>query len=681
MLHLRGIRGCGVKLQTAPPLKCQKYLAKAYSTFNKPPLLSQSHIKPIWSSQLLVSSRLNTLSTINAFRNQTVVSKLNFIKPHVWQTRTFFNFWSRDEDANGVAAARLKKVWTRRATDEDYENSYYDYKKRQWVKIGASDYKPWLKYRPKQIILAILLLLLGLSAFIELDLFNKNKNMDYYMRVLKAIFQEPIEMGKHIWFSFLNFLLRWIMWVAPFKHGIMSSFWRNLVVGEEDWVPFEVWIEPDLPMPYGPEFYLVLDPMLFINVKFHPIQGWTVMKRPGTDFFLEHVAKNFEITMYTDDYSLGQDAIVSRLDPDWDFVSNSLYIDMCVRRQGEYYKDVTLLKRPLNRLLLLDGKKRTCDFERNSENCIHIPYWDGDPNDTVLLDILPFLMDISDEAPDEDVDIRRIVEGIKGIDIAEYYKPLRLLAKEATDEQVARRRQEDAAVDNILKQFIIDFVQTRKEDAAMDPFMYAEDEDPEDVVKEVLPHLSPEWKKTHPDPVFQDKRKNREYYGDKSAYRLPHDPLAHALPGKSVERRFKQVDKLIGETEDDRLSPEPTTPEEQEEARIRAEYFRSRYNRMRKNYTGQQAPSPYGEFLLDENDPVEKYDPLGWPENVEEEIQKEIRDELLQEMAAMEKKETPVSSVPIKGTKPAPRDPRGVARERARRMDKKSDDNQPRQQQ
>ena len=66
-----------------------------------------------------------------------------------------------------------------------------------------------------------------------------------------------------------------------------------------------------------------------------------------------------------------------------------MHREFCFRRGKKYQKDISRLGRNLERVVHIDHEhEAVC---RYPENAIVIPSWDGDEDDTYLLDMIEFL--------------------------------------------------------------------------------------------------------------------------------------------------------------------------------------------------------------------------------------------------------------------------------------------------
>ncbi|KAK1387228.1 Mitochondrial import inner membrane translocase subunit TIM50 [Heracleum sosnowskyi] len=173
---------------------------------------------------------------------------------------------------------------------------------------------------------------------------------------------------------------------------------------------------PDLhPMEQG-AFTLVLDlNETLIYSDWKRDRGWRTFKRPGVDAFLEHLAKFYELVVYSDQLSMYVDPSVERLDPNH-YIRFKLSRSATKYQNQKHYRDLSMLNRDPSRVLYLSGNALETSLQ--PENCVPIKQWKGETEDTELLDIIPFLEYVATHRPN---DIRPVIASYKGRDIAKEF--------------------------------------------------------------------------------------------------------------------------------------------------------------------------------------------------------------------------------------------------------------------
>jgi len=118
-----------------------------------------------------------------------------------------------------------------------------------------------------------------------------------------------------------------------------------------------------------------------------------VSKRPYLDFFLESVAKWYDVVVFT--ASLGQYAsvVIDAIDTKR-LVKQRFYRQSCTSLPfGGFVKDISIVNKPLSDVVIIDNSPVAYSWHR--DNAIPISdWWGGRPEmveDTSLLDLLPFL--------------------------------------------------------------------------------------------------------------------------------------------------------------------------------------------------------------------------------------------------------------------------------------------------
>ncbi|VAH64220.1 unnamed protein product [Triticum turgidum subsp. durum] len=145
---------------------------------------------------------------------------------------------------------------------------------------------------------------------------------------------------------------------------------------------------PDLPPQEQHVFTIVLDlneTLVYSDWKRE--RGWRTFKRPGVDAFLEHLAKFYEVVVYSDQLSMYVDPVMERLDAKG-----------CVRHR---------LSRVATKYV--NGK------HYRPENCLPIKPWKLEAEDTQLIDLIPLLEFVATARVS---DIRPVLASFEGRDIA-----------------------------------------------------------------------------------------------------------------------------------------------------------------------------------------------------------------------------------------------------------------------
>lgn len=117
-----------------------------------------------------------------------------------------------------------------------------------------------------------------------------------------------------------------------------------------------------------------------------------VIKRPGVDEFLEKVGQWFEVVVFTASVAKYGDPLLNKLDIHH-LVHHRLFRDSCFNYQGNFIKNLSQIGRPLSDSIIIDNSPASYIF--HPQHSIPISSWFSDTHDNELLDLLPFLEDIS----------------------------------------------------------------------------------------------------------------------------------------------------------------------------------------------------------------------------------------------------------------------------------------------
>ncbi|KAI1454683.1 NIF-domain-containing protein [Annulohypoxylon moriforme] len=116
--------------------------------------------------------------------------------------------------------------------------------------------------------------------------------------------------------------------------------------------------------------------------------GWRVAKRPGVDYFLRYLSQYYELVLFTSvPFAIGE-PLVRKLDP-FRFIVWPLFREATKYKDGEIVKDLSYLNRDLSKVIIIDSKAE--HVKAQPENAIVLNKWTGDPKDTELVSLIPFL--------------------------------------------------------------------------------------------------------------------------------------------------------------------------------------------------------------------------------------------------------------------------------------------------
>uniref|UniRef100_A0A9J2P9V7 Mitochondrial import inner membrane translocase subunit TIM50 n=1 Tax=Ascaris lumbricoides TaxID=6252 RepID=A0A9J2P9V7_ASCLU len=178
---------------------------------------------------------------------------------------------------------------------------------------------------------------------------------------------------------------------APFYRIVNSlKLWKDYVVEPSR----EVLLPDPLPAPYlQPKYTLVIEMKnVLIAPEWTYKTGHRFVKRPALDYFLDIVGyPNFEVVIYTCESSMSAPQVIESFDPK-QRIMYKLYRDCTKYMNGHHVKDLSRLNRDLSKVIYIDYDPKS--FQLNPENVLRVPKWEGDMNDTSLVDLAELLKTI-----------------------------------------------------------------------------------------------------------------------------------------------------------------------------------------------------------------------------------------------------------------------------------------------
>ncbi|XP_052869021.1 mitochondrial import inner membrane translocase subunit TIM50-C-like [Anopheles cruzii] len=210
---------------------------------------------------------------------------------------------------------------------------------------------------------------------------------------------------------------------------------------------------PDpLKYPYAQPPYTVVLEMKDVLV--HPDwtyqTGWRFKKRPGVDKFLETLAANFEIVVFTADQGMTVFPILDALDPRG-YIMYRLVRDATHFVDGHHVKNLDNLNRDLSKVIVVDWDPNSTKL--HPENTLNIPRWTGNDDDSGLFDLMALLVTI---ATTEVEDVRDVMTYYKSFDnpLAKFRENQRLLAEQLAEQEREEKQRNLPAVQRWRPSFL-----------------------------------------------------------------------------------------------------------------------------------------------------------------------------------------------------------------------------------
>eukprot|EP01103_Thecamoeba_quadrilineata_P012761 TRINITY_DN3373_c0_g1_i4.p1 TRINITY_DN3373_c0_g1~~TRINITY_DN3373_c0_g1_i4.p1 ORF type:complete len:203 (-),score=25.99 TRINITY_DN3373_c0_g1_i4:64-672(-) len=118
----------------------------------------------------------------------------------------------------------------------------------------------------------------------------------------------------------------------------------------------------------------------------------TLIHSSFKDLFLKCVSEWYEVVVFTASLSKYADAVLDKLDVN-KVVTHRLFRESCVNHMDNYIKDLGLLGRDLNGVIIIDNSP--VSYMSQPENAVPVKSWFDDKEDSELLELIPLLESLS----------------------------------------------------------------------------------------------------------------------------------------------------------------------------------------------------------------------------------------------------------------------------------------------
>ncbi|GJM89045.1 hypothetical protein PR202_ga05641 [Eleusine coracana subsp. coracana] len=196
---------------------------------------------------------------------------------------------------------------------------------------------------------------------------------------------------------------------------------------------------PDLLPEEKHVFTLVLDlNETLVYSDWQRERGWRTFKRPGVDAFMEHMARCYEVVVFSDQPPMYVDPVIDRLDtkgcvrfrlsrPATKYMDGkhfrvgqhlnaTLFLTIPVFDPLLFYQDLSKLNRNPEQVIYVSA--HCYDTCLQPENCVQIKPWKLEDGDTQLVDLIPFLEFVAMARPS---DTRTVLASYQGCDVAKEF--------------------------------------------------------------------------------------------------------------------------------------------------------------------------------------------------------------------------------------------------------------------
>ena len=213
---------------------------------------------------------------------------------------------------------------------------------------------------------------------------------DYFLNFMNNISEKN--------YSQINIFFReYILRTNNINGSILASVLLNS--DKKNWVP--------IPNPYvrtknSKNFSLVLDldeTLAHFKEKNEGEGNGVLRIRPGINEFLEEVGKYYELIIFTTATQDYADTLIDAIEEDKIYFEHRFYRNHATIINNDFVKDLRRIGRPLDKIIIIDNMPQ--NFRLQKENGIMIkPFWGEDNYDTVLLDLIPILVNIAKDGGD-----------------------------------------------------------------------------------------------------------------------------------------------------------------------------------------------------------------------------------------------------------------------------------------
>jgi len=198
-----------------------------------------------------------------------------------------------------------------------------------------------------------------------------------------------------------------------FANTLRNNIYHLAGVSTED-IPF---LPPPLPEGYGGHKYTIVLDMDALATCIQSNGVWRIHKRAGLDYFLNLMAQNYEIVLYTKEYQGVNQAAIFKIDSTGQLFQHTKFRDSGVKLPNMQFTDrLDLFRRDPARLIFIDSVAPDKTYDHNNVLCIGPPIItpSSGQTDTVLIDLTKILHSFAVYGGS---DIRPVVKDLQGNDI------------------------------------------------------------------------------------------------------------------------------------------------------------------------------------------------------------------------------------------------------------------------
>jgi len=139
--------------------------------------------------------------------------------------------------------------------------------------------------------------------------------------------------------------------------------------------------------------------------------------RPYMDVFLEELSQRCEVIIWSSIDDPRVTEWLQNLEKKSPCFHGVFGYSECTVKSGRVIKDLTRLNRPLENVFHICSSPTFASYQ--PDNAIFIQNWDGDVNDSALLDVYVYLQYVVETHNPKTTDARKLLQKFKSVDLAE----------------------------------------------------------------------------------------------------------------------------------------------------------------------------------------------------------------------------------------------------------------------
>ncbi|KAH8300185.1 hypothetical protein KR044_011208, partial [Drosophila immigrans] len=168
---------------------------------------------------------------------------------------------------------------------------------------------------------------------------------------------------------------------------------KTLILDLDETLVHSCYVDPETQVVVGCNFVPpTAKPDYEMNIQIladlHPVM-FQVYKRPHVDYFLDFVAKWYDLVIYTASLEAYASLVIDKLDAGRGILQRRYYRQHCISSTNLISKNLNVVNRDLSKVFIIDNSPGA--YRDFPQNALPIKSYIYDPDDEELLNLLPFL--------------------------------------------------------------------------------------------------------------------------------------------------------------------------------------------------------------------------------------------------------------------------------------------------